>query len=774
MSKSRNHIIDLLLIFILVLAYLFFSSTGLSKRLGNAAYDYVISSRAPVTNNDLVMVVIDDHSIQRLQQKWPWPRSYHAALINHLTDADAAVVAYNVIFAERGEEDQLLREAIRRNGRVVLPIDREVNYGQNIFINEANIGHASIESDPDSILRGITIYEDLYGESVPAFALAVLKMVNPIRSAQLERRFGHDTKSYNRQTNFIYSVRDEIPVYSFIDVLERKINPQVFKDKIVFVGVIGTGIGQRFIPADRDKRSWSGTGVQISLFNALNDLAFVKIPHPIWKLFFNFSALFLVVHVVRTPRISIATSNVISLTLALLLTALPYLIFITTSYWINLIDSALIAVLFIFIYTLSSTHYRLREANRSLERHVAKRTQELRVTNYNLAQEIRGREQIERSLRHSEHGLRTLLDNIQIGIITISVDGRIVTANKTIFSLFGHKPREIIGTNLQSFLSCDLLNKQQTGGQIATLIERLISSQEETFQIEGEVRRSDDKPPIPVAINFSQLRQGEKHKFVCLIRDIRDQRRAEKMTQEFVATVSHELRTPITSVKGALELMKAGMAGELSPRMEQMLGLALRNSERLLMLVNDILDIQRIQLGTLKFDQKPLNIVSVVRQSIEVNEVYSEMYRVKLVAKLPDYPLYVMGDEGRLIQVMSNLISNASKFSPSGGAEVVIQTRYHGDRVMVSVTDFGCGISEDFRSQIFGKFEQAGEARHRSKGTGLGLSITKALVERMNGVIDYRSQEGKGSTFYFVLPALTPREVRQYIEKESRRNEEKR
>lgn len=259
----------------------------------------------------------------------------------------------------------------------------------------------------------------------------------------------------------------------------------------------------------------------------------------------------------------------------------------------------------------------------------------------------------------------------------------------------------------------------------------------------GEIRRND---------------QGEAVFVAGAVQDITDRKRAERLKNEFVSTVSHELRTPLTSIYGGLKMVLAGVTGELPGKAEKLVQLAYDNSERLNFLINDILDIQKIESGRMAFRFDSLDAASLVKRSVEENAGYAEKFDVRFHIREPlPEGLTVSGDESRLRQVLANLLSNAAKFS-GAGTQVEVRVERVSSWVRFSVADHGPGISEEFRSRIFQKFAQADSSDTRMKGgTGLGLSITKALVESHHGEIGFESSPGKGATFHFRLPlSLSP------------------
>jgi len=238
--------------------------------------------------------------------------------------------------------------------------------------------------------------------------------------------------------------------------------------------------------------------------------------------------------------------------------------------------------------------------------------------------------------------------------------------------------------------------------------------------------------------------------------NITERKKIESMKNEFISTVSHELRTPLTSIRGSLGLMNGGAAGVLPERAKDMTRIAYNNTERLLLLINDILDLQKIESGELVFELTEFDIVKLINQSIQDNASYGNEFNVQLkyVSDIKSAQIY--SDYHRLMQVMTNLLSNAAKFSPAGET-VEISLSHLQNNLQVSVTDHGIGIPEDFRPVLFGKFTQADSSDTRSKGgTGLGLAISKSITENLGGQIYFSSNEGSGTTFTITLPTLRP------------------
>lgn len=237
-----------------------------------------------------------------------------------------------------------------------------------------------------------------------------------------------------------------------------------------------------------------------------------------------------------------------------------------------------------------------------------------------------------------------------------------------------------------------------------------------------------------------------------IIQDITERKRIEQMKNEFVSAVSHELRTPLTSISGALTLMVNGMLGDPPEKMKSMLGIAHKNTQRLMVLINDLLDIEKLLAGKMNFDMKVQSVLPIIETSVDSIKTYNTNTSITFRVDAEDSDDVIEVDALRLQQVITNFLSNAIKFSPSN-SEVVIKVARLDHQLRIAVIDHGPGVSDEFRERIFQKFSQADASDSRQRGgTGLGLAITKELIERMNGTVGFESVLGEGSTFYAQFP----------------------
>lgn len=347
----------------------------------------------------------------------------------------------------------------------------------------------------------------------------------------------------------------------------------------------------------------------------------------------------------------------------------------------------------------------------------------------------------------NEAHLHTLLDNISDAIITIDSKGSVLSMNNAVEHMFGYHPSELLKQNIKMLMPSPYkeMHDSYLANYIATGEKHVIGQTREVSALRknGEV--------FEIELWVHQIAYKGNTQFMGVIRDISERKHVDKIKTEFISTVSHELRTPLTSIRGSLGMLKSGVLGEVPEKANRMVELAHNNTERLINLVNDILDVEKIQAGKIELKLEALNLTELVKQSIAANEAYATSCQVTLdfSSELDDFQVYA--DEQRLQQVMANLISNSSKFSPEHG-HVSIHIKKVNQFIRVSVSDQGEGIPEEYRSKIFQKFSQVDSSDTRQKGgTGLGLNITKAIIEQHGGHIDYTSVEGKGSTFFFEL-----------------------
>ncbi|TFY96178.1 response regulator [Ramlibacter humi] len=352
--------------------------------------------------------------------------------------------------------------------------------------------------------------------------------------------------------------------------------------------------------------------------------------------------------------------------------------------------------------------------------------------------------------REKEEKLQAILDNAGDGIVTLSAEGAIETFNVAAWAMFGGSV-EVIGQSVFDWVapeSRDAVLAAFTGGDIAPGSEGSVRREVACLRADGST--------FPAEIVVTRLR-NPKPGWTLIVRDASERKRVEKMKNEFISTVSHELRTPLTSVRGSLGLVLGGAVGEVPAQARSLLDIAAKNCDRLVRLINDMLDIEKIESGHMRLEMAPQQLLPLAKQAIATTESFAQQFRVQLRLQAEAVDARVMGDADRLTQVLVNLLSNAAKFSPEGGGVDVglAWADASQSRVRMTVADRGAGIPPELADKLFGRFVQGDASDARAKpGTGLGLAISKAIVERLGGRIGFEPREGGGTAFFVDLPAL--------------------
>jgi len=367
---------------------------------------------------------------------------------------------------------------------------------------------------------------------------------------------------------------------------------------------------------------------------------------------------------------------------------------------------------------------RLREANRLLTAEASER--------------ILARQAAERLARQNE----LILNAAAEGIYGLDAHGYTTFANPAAAAMLGYAPDDLPGRPYEAtLLSSD-------GGEdpvrAALLSGEPRSSKDATF------RRADGRR-FPVEFTCTPIVEEDRIAgAVVTFRDVTERREVDRMKDEFISVVSHELRTPLTAIRGSLGLLASGKAGEVPQRGQRMLEIAVQNTDRLIRLINDILDIERIESGKVAMEPRPVNAAELAQNAAEVMMPMAERAGVGVYVWAE--PVALVADPDRLLQVLTNLISNAVKFSnPGGTVELTVEPQ--GDDALFRVTDHGRGIPADRLESIFERFQQVDSSDSRQKGgTGLGLAICRTIVGQHGGRIWAESVLGEGSTLAFVLP----------------------
>ena len=356
---------------------------------------------------------------------------------------------------------------------------------------------------------------------------------------------------------------------------------------------------------------------------------------------------------------------------------------------------------------------------------------------------------------------RAIFDGASHAIIACAPDGTVLSFNRAAARMLGYDAAEVVGkiTWVQFHdpaevaarareLSAELHEPVAPGMDAFTAKARRNVPDEREWTW---ARQDGSRFPVLLAVTALREQTGALTGFVALAQDITERKQVEQIKNEFVSIVSHELRTPLTSIRGALGLLEGGVLGELPEQAREMITIARTNSDRLIRLINEILDLEKIEAGKIELAVSQVDAEELVRAALEGIAGFAAEASIELRAQVAERAALV-GDRDRLLQVLTNLLSNAIKFSPPQGV-VSVRVETRGANLRFSIADSGPGIPEHQRSLLFRKFQQLDSSDTRRKGgTGLGLAITKAIVEQHRGRIWVESEPGKGAVFLFEIP----------------------
>jgi PAS domain S-box-containing protein len=361
-----------------------------------------------------------------------------------------------------------------------------------------------------------------------------------------------------------------------------------------------------------------------------------------------------------------------------------------------------------------------------------------------LQEELKQRQRVEEALRQNEALFRSLSESSPVGIFRLDERGKCIYTNPRYQEISGFTFEETLGDNWKQFIHTEDLEGFWSDWSASVALKQEFSAELRYLEKEGTIR-------------FCRLRtapilawQDKLIGHVGTIEDITESRTMEKMQSEFISIVSHELRTPLASIRGSLGLLAAGIFQDRPESAQQMLDIAASDTERLVRLVNDILDLDRLESSKVNLLKQWCDTATILQKSVEAIHTTAAENQINL--SIEPSSLKIWADPDRIVQTIVNLLSNAIKFSPPEST-VTLRVEDLTDRVLFAVSDRGRGIPPDKLETIFGRFQQVDASDSRQKGgTGLGLAICRSIVQQHGGRIWVESKLGKGSSFYFTLP----------------------
>ncbi len=398
---------------------------------------------------------------------------------------------------------------------------------------------------------------------------------------------------------------------------------------------------------------------------------------------------------------------------------------------------ALSGTLNVLVTDLVHRRRELEHLNATLELRVEQRTLQL--------------EQALSTVRASQQRIVNIIETAQDAFISVDLAGRITDWNSAAQSMLGWSRQEAVG---QLLVELAIAERHRPAARLALQHFRDTGELDLLGRRVERILTRRDGQEITAEMTVGLVGTGDGVFFSVFLHDVSERKEVERLKNDFVSTVSHELRTPLTAISASLSLLKDGMAGELPEDAQGLVGVASASSERLVRLIGDVLDIQKMEAGQMDYQRSVQPVAPVVDGAVAAMASFAGQSGVRLAFEAGPgaAALRAEVDRDRLTQVLTNLLSNAIKFSEAGSA-VLTRLEARGDRLRIAVVDHGAGIPAAFRERVFQRFAQADSADSRRKGgTGLGLSICRTIVEEHGGRIWFDSVEGEGTTFFVELP----------------------
>jgi PAS domain S-box-containing protein len=373
----------------------------------------------------------------------------------------------------------------------------------------------------------------------------------------------------------------------------------------------------------------------------------------------------------------------------------------------------------------------------------------------------------EQALHMATRQRELILESVGDGIYGIDLEGRLTFINQAGAHALGYTPEQLTGRDLHEVIHHSHADGTPYSKSTNPILQALRRC--ESIRMRDEVFWRHDGTAFPVEYSANPLlEEGVISGMVVAFQDVSERRRLERMKDEFISTVSHELRTPLTSLRASLGLITSGTLDKRPEKQRQMLDMAIGNSDRLIRLVNDILDFEKIEKGKLPLNRQTVEAIDLLRRAADV--AYAAASQAHIAVRVDAARVKVLGDEERILQVLNELVANAIKFSPPDttirlsaqpgeenadkAANTADRTADSSEEICFTVEDQGRGIAPEKLERIFERFQQGDASDSRALGgTGLGLALCRSIVEQHGGRIWAESTAGKGSQFHFTLPA---------------------
>ncbi|MBD2326101.1 CHASE2 domain-containing protein [Alkalinema sp. FACHB-956] len=737
---------------------------GALKPLELLSYNTLFWLRGQRSWDDrVVLVAIDDDSIRRLE-RFPWRRKYYAQVIDVLTKASPSVIAFDLIFSESSADDAQLAEAMLRNGRVVMAqaMDATGLPLQPVpILQESAVATGHLFGQPD--LDGITRKIPLQGKddlALGAVATQVYSLVKqPIALPDLTQPFWINWPGSTRR----------LQQYSFVDVLEGRVPANAFQDKVVLIGVTGTGFDTMLTPFDQAPAT---TGVYLHAAVASNLLQGNSLRvyfDPVWTavLLLLMPGLSVLLSVWRTEiQLAIgATCGAVWIITALIL--LHSNIWIPVALPVGLLVCTTIAVA--LCERLRMNWLLQRQVRYLWEAYVPDLMQQrpdwqpdrllLPSTHPKSIRAVVHLANLAEELGRSQSTQSAISRSLSVALVALDVKGHVWFCN----ALAGEWLGVEVGQNLEGVLVPHWYPADQWHQDIWLLCRgqeievREVEAHDHSYSLTLQLLEYKEAQKVT---DFSFMNQQG---LLLVIEDISDrkqvERNLEKQVQElerisqlkddFLSTVSHELRTPITNMRLAIQMLKIAQSDK---QRQQYLGILEQECHRERDLINDLLDLQRLELGQNVLELASLNLTIWLPEIVDSFETRARTRQQQLSCYVESNLPEVFTEARSLERILTELINNACKYTPPLGEIRVFARRLTGDRVLISVRNTGVEISPEDQVQIFEKFYRIPKSdRWQQGGTGLGLALVKRLTSHLQGTIQVKSED-LAAEFIIELP----------------------
>ena len=747
-------------IFILIISialFGLFQLGGAVSFLSDKALDVLFLLRGPILpSQDIIIIGVDEESLDVLGA-WPFPRKHHAELLKQLTQA--RVIGFDILFSEATDQDELLSDAIKSSPPVILATahnyQNRILYPAPSLSGYAGIGHIEIILNRDGVIRQTNTFQHKGHPPLPAFASAILKVAGSNNENQSNPDKPILINHYGPEISFLY--------LSYLDVLQGTIPEDFFKDRFVLIGGKALGIGDSHITPFSKQYPTPGVEIQATILNNLVDGSLLKRLHGLSWFFMGLIGLLCLF---IWPGKGIRWNWIINFSLAALLVFSSFILF-RFSFFLSPVPALLFLGLTFGVYLLMERFLMAKEIfseMRRLDHQLETRLQRV-YTNiptqfFNLQPAPATTGGLKKHLAHLQAGVKVLslqhrfIENILreelLPLILWDKHSGIVIIANTTFNTFWdkHFPGHTSLPELALFIR--LLEENQTAEEKPDLnISSLLNN----------------TPPLP-AIDIGLTEHGLKKYFrinlqlfdvpdigfsgvLALLTDVTEIKELEQLKDKIVSVVSHELKLPLTVIRGYGEML----ADTLKDEEKQYIDEICSQTGRLSRLIEDFLDVARIEHNRQEIRRLPLDLLELVKEAQKIVLIPAEKKSIELISQLPFRVSPLIGDYSLLIQAVLNLLDNGIKFSPAN-TQITIRLIEETDKFMLCISDQGPGVPAELREDIFDKFNR-GKHVSAVDGFGLGLSFVKQVVQKHNGEIWLESETGKGACFCMTLAKIS-------------------